>query len=222
MLSRDLQIAVIREAASFSEMLAVIARDPEIGLVTINLGLPGLRGGEGLRRLRMDHPSLLVVVVASTRDREPVLDALCAGVHGYIPNDLPTDEMLEAFRTVFSGHIYVPSLVSDVSATRPLAETPRAAHENGLTERQHQVLQLLAFGKSNKEIARMLRIAEGTVKVHITAAFRLLGVHNRVSAAAALQNWPMAAEFIPGMHVAHDRRIGDAVGMNGAHPVRVN
>jgi DNA-binding NarL/FixJ family response regulator len=59
-----------------------------------------------------------------------------------------------------------------------------------LTERQIEVLQLIAAGRSNKEIARALEIAEGTVKVHITAAFRALGVHNRVSAAAAMQVRP--------------------------------
>ena len=224
MFTRDLGIAIVREAGSFADMLSAIARDPEIGMVAVDLALPGMRSGEGLRQLRMEHPTLLVTVVSSTGDRDIVLDALCAGVHGYIPKGLPTNEMLDAFRSVLSGHIYVPSHISDVSAKRPIHVPARAApHDPGLTERQNEVLQLLAIGKSNKEIARILRIAEGTVKVHITAAFRMMGVHNRVSAAAILLNWPIGTAvpgaFIPGLFgVEGDRRGHDEFGLNGSRP----
>jgi DNA-binding NarL/FixJ family response regulator len=223
MFTRDLGIAIVREAGSFAETLTAIARDPDIGMVAVDLGLPGMRSGEGLRQLRMEHPALLVTVVAATGDRDIVLDALCAGVHGYIPKDLPAGEMLDAFRSVLSGHIYVPSHVSDVSAKRVVHVPPRAVpHDPGLTERQHEVLQLLAIGKSNKEIARILRIAEGTVKVHITAAFRMLGVHNRVSAAAILLNWPIGTAapgaFIPGLFsMENDRRAREQPRLNGSH-----
>lgn len=224
MFTRDLGIEIVREAGNFAETLTAIARDPEIGMVTVDLALPGMRSGEGLRQLRMEHPALLVTVVASTGDRDVVLDALCAGVHGYIPKDLPAGEMLDAFRSILSGHIYVPLQVSNVSAKRPVHVPPRALpHDPGLTERQHEVLQLLAIGKSNKEIARILRIAEGTVKVHITAAFRMLGVHNRVSAAAILLNWPIGkavpSTLVPGLFsVENDRRRRDDFGLNGAQP----
>ena len=81
----------------------------------------------------------------------------------------------------------------------------------------------MAIGKSNKEIARILRIAEGTVKVHITAVFRMMGVHNRVSAAAILLNWPIGTAvpgaFIPGLFgVESDRRGHDEFGLNGSRP----
>ncbi|WP_182466740.1 LuxR C-terminal-related transcriptional regulator [Sphingomonas gilva] len=223
MFSRDLGIATVDEAGSFDDMVAAIARNPGIALVTIDLDLPGMRGPEKIRQMRLDHPSLRVVIVAATRDRQSVLDALCAGVHGYVPKDLPASEMLDAFRSVLAGHIYVPALVSDVCA-KPQASAQRnvAPHDQSLTDRQFEVLGLLAAGRSNKEIARALRIAEGTVKVHITAAFRALGVHNRVSAAAALHNLPepeaMRGAFIPGLF-APERRGRGAGPAGGPEPL---
>lgn len=161
---------------------------PSIGLVTIDLGLPGLQKSAGLRDLRVRYPDVRVVVVAASRDRDVVLDALGAGVHGYIPKDVSVQETAEALRNVIAGHMYVPSFVSDLTARKEAAaDASSPANDAALTSRQFEVLNLLAAGRSNKEIARLLSIAEGTVKVHIAAAFRMLGVHNRVSAAAAMQ-----------------------------------
>ena len=191
MFERDLEIAAVDEVGDFPAMLARLAEAPRIEMLTLDLNLAGMRGTTDLRRLRTEYPRLLVVVVAATRDRELVLDALGAGVHGYVPKDLPADEMLSAFSAVLSGQIYVPALVSDISGMRRAEPQPvPREHSAVLTARQYEVLCLLASGQSNKEIARALRIAEGTVKVHVTAAFRILGVHNRVGAAAALHKWP--------------------------------
>lgn len=185
--ARNLGFSDIYEAHDFPTIFTRLAATPSIGLVTIDLGLPGLRKDEGLRDLRIKFPAVRVVVVAATRDRALVLDALCAGVHGYIPKDAPVDEMLAALRMVLAGQMYVPLLLSDLNARNDDATTDSPAHDAVLTDRQYEVLKLLAAGRSNKEIARLLCIAEGTVKVHIAAAFRMLGVHNRVSAAAALR-----------------------------------
>jgi DNA-binding NarL/FixJ family response regulator len=191
MFVRDLNVAGIHEASDFPGMLAILAESPRIELLALDLNLAGMRGASDLRRLRTEYPRLAVVVVAATRDRELVLDALGAGVHGYVPKDLPAQEMANAFTSVIAGQIYVPALVSDISGTRRSEPQPISReHPPVLTARQYEVLCLLASGQSNKEIARALRIAEGTVKVHVTAAFRILGVHNRVGAAAALHQWP--------------------------------
>lgn len=186
--ARNLGLSDIFEASDFAGVLTKIATRGSIGLVTIDLGLPGLRNGEGLRDLRVRYPDVRVVVVAASRDRDLVLDSLGAGVHGYIPKDVPVPEMAEALRAVIAGRMYVPPFVSDLSARKePAVDQDGVANDAALTSRQFEVLNLLAAGRSNKEIARLLSIAEGTVKVHIAAAFRMLGVHNRVSAAAAMQ-----------------------------------
>ena len=203
LLAERLTIGELVQASDFPHTLAAIARSPVTTMVTVNMKLPGMNGVAGLRKLRADHPSLLLVVVAESRERELVLDALCAGVHGYILKDTPVDEMTRAFESILSGHIYVPPLVSDVTTKSAASTVVTPSSSAALTDRQFEVLKLVAAGRSNKEIARSLFIAEGTVKVHITAAFRALGVHNRVSAAAALQNQPRndntSQIFFPGL-----------------------
>ena len=119
--------------------------------------------------------------------------------------------MSRAFEAILSGHIYVPPLVSDVTVKTGVGGG-HPVSSAALTDRQFEVLKLVAAGRSNKEIARSLFIAEGTVKVHITAAFRALGVHNRVSAAAALQNQPRndnaSQIFFPGLFAEDTDRRG--------------
>lgn len=202
--ARNLGLSDIFEASDFPSVLGRIAARGSIGLVTIDLALPGLRKGEGLRDLRVKYPQVRVVVVAASRDRDLVLDALGAGVHGYIPKDVPVGEMADALRTVIAGRMYVPTFVSDLTVRKDhVHDESGAANDAALTSRQFEVLNLLAAGRSNKEIARLLSIAEGTVKVHIAAAFRMLGVHNRVSAAAAMQarafNDDPVETFLPGL-----------------------
>lgn len=186
--ARNLGLSNLSEAWDFPTVVAKMATRQSIGFVTIDLGLPGMHKREGLRDLRVKYPDVRVVVVTASRDRDMVLDALGAGVHGYIPKDLPVHEMADAFRRVLAGQIYVPPFVSDLAMRKAhMSDEDGGVHEAALTERQFEVLSLLAAGRSNKEIARLLSIAEGTVKVHIAAAFRMLGVHNRVSAVAVMQ-----------------------------------
>jgi len=207
LLSDRLMVGEVVQAGDFAHALAAIARSSETTMVTVNMNLPGMNGVAGLRKLRADHPSLLLVVVAESRERELVLDTLCAGVHGYILKATPVDEMFRAIESILSGHIYVPPLVSDVTVKSCAAAVVMPTSNAALTDRQFEVLKLVAAGRSNKEIARALFIAEGTVKVHITAAFRALGVHNRVSAAAALRNQPRndnaSQVVLPGLFADH-------------------
>lgn len=141
----------------------------------------------GIRGLRSRYPQLSLVVVDWRRDRKLALRAISEGAHGYIPKDLEQDEMIRAFELVMSGHVYVPPDVGDVEAGASEVE-PVSPCLNALTGRQRDVLTHMSMGKSNKEIARSLHISESTVKVHVAAAFRQLGVHNRVGAVAVLQS----------------------------------
>lgn len=202
--ARNLGLSHLIEACDLPTVMAKLAARPSVELVTIDLGLLGARKREGLRDLRVKYPEVRVVVVTASRDRDVVLDSLGAGVHGYIPKDFPVQEMADALRTVLAGQIYVPPFLSDLNVRKT-----SVANENGgadpasLTGRQLEVLNLLAAGRSNKEIARLLCIAEGTVKVHIAAAFRMLGVHNRVSAVAMMQarafNDHSTDAYLPGL-----------------------
>jgi len=120
-----------------------------------------------------------------------VLLALEAGAHGYVPKSLGAAELAQALQAIRAGTIYVPRLLADITAVagepsspviRP--EVPSGASPLGITKRQQDVLELIVRGLSNKEIARELNLGEGTVKVHVAALFRTLGVTSRSAAAA--------------------------------------
>jgi DNA-binding NarL/FixJ family response regulator len=186
-LQRSFRPQAIIEAHDFESMLAAIACDPDIGLVAMDLGLPGMHALEGLRHLRRSSVRVRIMVIAWSNDRSHVLNALAAGANGYIPKTLTASAMLDAFRVVIAGHTYVPTDMSD-QENGPALDNPMTAKSTpALTSRQREVLERVAAGDTNKQIARSLRIAESTVKVHVTAAFRLLGVHNRIGAVTALQ-----------------------------------
>lgn len=168
----------------------------DVDLAVLDLGLPGMNNLAGLRALRAHYPRTPLVVTAWSNDGHHALAALMAGAHGYIPKRLTHEDMLRAFETALRGQIYVPPGMSQARGATPRPTLDGAS----LTGRQREVVDLLSTGKSNKEIARALNIAEGTVKVHVAAVFRLFGVHNRVSAAAALREDHRAASepLLPG------------------------
>lgn len=191
---------------SFGAVLGALDRQPEISLVVLDMDLPGMQGLNGPRKLRALYPRLRIALLSTKHDRADVFGALSAGLHGFIPKDLAAADLTAALRTVHAGQIYVPVLISAGAAT---ARDPmRRGHL--LTDRQQEVLGLLALGRSNKEIGRTLGITEGTVKVHISAAFRQLGVRNRVSAASVFQAIGLTARldepFLPGLPFG-ERRV---------------
>lgn len=194
-LGTTLDVETILQADRYTQVRELVEQNSGSGLLTIDLSLQGLNGLAGLRQLRTTYPDLLILVITASDHRESVLGALSAGVHGYLAKDAPAPELANAFKVVMKGRIYVPSSVTEV-LTLPLMDRhgeAGAQNVSKLTDRQSEVLRLVAAGESNKQIARILRIAEGTVKVHVAAAFRTLGVHNRVSAAAALRRGSAAA-----------------------------
>lgn len=181
----------IHEEADFPGVLASLAATPDTRLVSIDLELPGMGALSGVRRLRSNHPDVKVVVIDWPEAQRAVFDALAAGAHGYVPKRHSPPQMVAGFQAVLRGDIYVPASVCD-APTSTIDPGSREGPARLLTQRQREVLTLLTIGKSNKEIARDLRISESTVKVHLAAAFRLLGVRSRLAAAAALREFKAA------------------------------
>ena len=172
---------------NFAELLAAFERHGVcVALAVIDYALPGMKQAAGIRRIAEQWPSVRILVTADTCDRETILNVLTAGGHGFVPKYCSSAELKDALRATAAGQVFV-SPTSTEEAAADLSGQSDPVQDLNLTARQSAVLHLLATGKSNKEIARELAISEGTVKAHVNASFRVLGVHNRVSAAAAIR-----------------------------------
>ena len=175
LLKRRLKAKRVLEATTFAEVIEHLKQN-DVALAIVDLGMPGLSGPTDIAQVRLLRPDAVVVVLSASDRREDILEALSAGVHGYIVKDQKTDGLIDRLRYVLSGEIYVPPILSELPSIR--------AAEATLTSRQRQVLKGVVEGKSNREIARALNISEGTVKLHLAGLFKLLGATNRAHAAA--------------------------------------
>lgn len=190
-LDRELDLL---EAPTGAEAFELMRRERGVSLILLDRALPDVNGLDALRQLRDEFPAAPVVVLSATEEPEVVLEAIDAGAMGYIPKTSSTQLLIQALRLVLSGGIYLPPEV--LRRHGPSAPGSHAApahpaqlrdpHEIGLTERQSQVLVLLLQGKPNKLICRELNLAEGTVKIHVTAILKALGVTNRTQAVIAV------------------------------------
>ena len=184
----------VLEAGDCESALTIADREPELGLVLLDLRLPGISGLDGLEVLRERHANVPVVVLSASEDRSEVMRALDLGAMGYIPKTQPSNVMISALKLVLSGGVYLPAEVMSLStAPAPVANENDGAYDSkahasqlGLTPRQAEVLALLIQGKPNKLICRDLNLAEGTVKIHVAAILKALGVMNRTQAVVAV------------------------------------
>lgn len=154
--------------------------------------MPGLHGHSALPPLRCEFPAIKVVIVSASEDPHEAQRCITAGASGFIPKSARTEVLAAALRLIDDGGIYLPSSLlrlSPATADEPPGMLPRAARravnttDNTLTPRELEVLRLLCEGHSNKDIARRLGIAEPTVRAHLAAVFRALGVVTRTQAA---------------------------------------
>jgi DNA-binding NarL/FixJ family response regulator len=154
---------------------------PRLELVLLDIGLPGCSGIDALLRLRKALPRARIAIISANEDAESVRSALEAGAVGYVPKTSQPKVVADALRLILEGGIYIPPQGAD-----PVPRKSASMADLGLTQRQADVLKLLAKGLPNSEIARKLAISENTVKQHAHAAYRLLGVSSRTEAMVAL------------------------------------
>lgn len=169
--------ADIREATSQEEVLAAVAGAASFDLVLLDLNLPGATGLSCLHALRRLASTTPIVVVSAVGDPKVMQDAIMGGASAFIPKSAPSQVLINALKVILAGGTYMPTGI--VAALRTADNAP--GHSE-LTLRQRRVLELLATGLSNKRIARELEISEITVKAHVSAIFRKLGVTNRMQA----------------------------------------
>ena len=209
-LTRTIGVTQVIETSSLDEAVERLSEAHNVSLALFDLAMPGMESAASLRAVRECFPGVRVAVVSASKRRSDILQALEAGAHGYIPKGLGVTELAAAIQALRSGSIYVPASIADLSGTgssptpllsRTTAVGSTSADENEptsrtirrpstvsaphLTPRQAQVLALLIEGLSNKAIARELGLGEGTVKVHMAALLRALGVTSRAGASSA-------------------------------------
>ena len=172
------------EAADFNQALAVVRAEPAIDIALVDLSMPGMDGFSAIGAIRRANPDIYLVVVSASEDPQAVRRALDSGAHGYICKSAGSASMMKGIRSVLEGDTFVSPHISVPDTLVQSAQDFDAERLRGLlTPRQRDVLAMLRQGKSNKEIARDLSLAEITVKLHVTAILRSLGCENRTQAA---------------------------------------
>ncbi len=153
-----------------------IEQRPDV--VLMDLSMPGVGGIEATRRIAAEAPGVQVVVLTSFMDRERIVDALSAGAVGYLLKDAEPEELIRGIHTAARGESPL-----DPRAARTMLGAHRTADPlDALTDREREVLALVAEGLPNKQIGRRLEISEKTVKAHLTSIFRAIGVNDRMQA----------------------------------------
>ncbi len=173
------------EVKNFPLALAAIEADNSVDIALVDFHMPGMDGVSGIEALKRLSPDLHVIVVSGSEEADDMRRALEAGAVGYISKASSSAVMVGAIRAVLNGEAVSNTTLPEASA-RPLSQACQA-----LTPRQKTVLIMAREGKTNKEIARELDLAEITIKLHMTAILRTLGVGNRTQAAIKALNLPL-------------------------------
>lgn len=185
LLRRSLKVRRFLEAASFAQIVEHL-EDKDVTLAILDLLMPGFEDAKKIMPMRHLRPDIQIVVLSGSDSRKDILEALSAGAHGYIVKTQNTEQLVDRLRYILAGEIYVPPVLAELPPQPTEERAPGCETEppKRLSSRQRQVLEGLVEGKSNKEIARELNVAEGTVKIHLAALFRVLGATNRAHAVA--------------------------------------
>jgi DNA-binding NarL/FixJ family response regulator len=188
-------IQQIDTAENLETGLRKIANGATPDVIVLDLNLPDVSGLDGLIRLRTAVPITPIVVVSSMADHRMIGSCIRAGATGFVPKHSQRDVFRMAFDKIARGERYVPEGVPlDTDPNTPLTDQEEAiARLSRLTRQQARILQLICEGKLNKQIAYDLTIAETTVKAHVTAIMRKLGVQSRTQAVLMAQEASFAS-----------------------------
>ena len=181
----------VSEAGSFFDVMTLGDDLARFDLILLDLSMPGMDGFAGVSMVRDQAPDVPVVIVSASERRDDVLRALGLGVTGYISKSMTGRELLDALGMVLSGKTFLPAtLMRNVPAPAPAVDPKELFRSHSalrqLSRRQAEVLLLLSEGRSNRDIAEVLDLAEQTVKVHVSNILRVLGARSRTEAVVKL------------------------------------
>lgn len=196
----------IVETNDFQQTLDFLKEGRPVDLLLLDLLMPGMSGMEGIKQICKDWPEVPVIVVSVREHVAAIRSALVAGAMGYIPKTSSPEVMMSAIKLVLSGGVYVPPHVLRASLSNydQIQEQLNTAESFGnsleqsfaqLTPRQLEVLDLIALGKPNRDIANDLGLNVGTVKMHLSRIFKTLNVKNRTEAVAMYAHLKKDKEF---------------------------
>ena len=174
------------EVASIAELEVRLTEKSDWDLVLLDLNMPGAYGFSGLVLLRGQYPQIPVVMVSAQEEAAVMVKSREFGASGFIPKSSPLDTLQQAVRDVLDGETFWPPQAFEAVSVSAEA---KAASEGlaSLTPQQFRVLTMVCEGLLNKQIAYELNVSEATIKAHVTAIFRKLGVRTRTQAALLLQ-----------------------------------
>lgn len=184
LLTLEEDLEVIGTAQDGAEAVELVSQNKP-DLVLMDLKMPGMNGIEATRQIRAKFPEVKVLVLTTYDDDEWVFDAIRAGASGYLLKDTPREELINAIRGTVEGKSFVdPAVAGKLMGQVADNQTqPSSLLTDKLTEREADVLSLLAKGLSNAEIAGQLHLSEGTVRNYVSAILEKLGVSDRTQAA---------------------------------------
>lgn len=184
LLTLEKDFEVIGTAQDGAEAVELVSKN-QPDLVLMDLKMPGMNGIEATRQIRTNFPEVKVLVLTTYDDDEWVFDAIRAGASGYLLKDRPREEVIKAIRGTVEGKSFVdPAVAGKLMGQVADNQTqPSSLLTDKLTEREVDVLRLLAKGLSNADIAGQLHLSEGTVRNHVSAILEKLGVSDRTQAA---------------------------------------
>ena len=193
-IERVLPGVAVTEADSFAALQTAVAAAPEADLVLLDLRMPGVQSYASLAWLRATHPSVPVVMVSAEEDAATIHRALDFGAAGFIPKSAGLDVLTQALTAVLEGQLWVPPQAAHKAPDNPDAQLARQVAS--LSPQQLKVLMQLASGRLNKQIAYDFEVTEATIKAHVTAILRKLGLHGRTQAAVLAQRL-LLGEAVP-------------------------
>lgn len=179
-------LARVETANSLSNALEKIEGNPRPALILLDLNLPDVSGLDGLIRLKRAADTTPVIIVSSMTDNAIIEGAIVAGASGFVPKHSQRDVFRNALDQISAGQVYTPT--GYVKGAASSQDTETLSRLSSLTNQQARILELICEGKLNKQIAYDLSIAETTVKAHVTAIMRKLGVQSRTQAVLVAQD----------------------------------
>lgn len=179
---------IIEQAESLPQLQISLENHSDSDLVLLDLHMPGAHGFSGLVFLRSHYPDIPVMVISACEDPMIMCEAIDLGASGYIDKSSSLEQISEALKGVLEGNIYLPPQARNHQYKRDDSKVRTAQALGDLTRQQFRVLTMMTEGMLNKQIAYDLEVSEATIKAHVTAIFRKLGVRTRTQAVIAVQS----------------------------------